>query len=272
MGSHRQPVRAPAAAGRRWLAARAIVWDNLAPVISGSNRGGQRRMAKNRAVAVAGAVALLGLGGLAMAAAAVAVGASTVAHGGRHTPVRRRPGGWRSYRDVTGWHLRYPVTFHIEISEQELQLSIIEVTIATFRPQPGIIVRTDPGGGNVRAVPPLNQASRFPTDGVALRVVTNQAALTDPKPQTPPPRRLTLGGFQPSRGRPSSLLVNATTGETLRAGIYHGTPRSLTQRVYAAGNDYTVVVWIGPDASAQERHTLASIVASLRFPRAPGTL
>ena len=222
-------------------------------------------MARNRTLAVTGAVALLGLSALVVAGAAV--GASRAAHGSRRTPVRQREGGWRSYRDITGWRVRYPVAFHVEISEQELRLSIIEVTIATFTPRPGIIVRTYPGGGNVRAVPPLNQAGRFPPDGVALRVVTNQAALTDRKPNNRLPRRLNLASLRPSRARPSSLRFNATTGETEHAGLYHGAPRSLARGVCAAGNDYTVVAWIGPDATVQERRALASIVVSLRFPR-----
>ena len=222
-------------------------------------------MARNRTLAVTGAVALLGLSALVVAGAAV--GASRAAHGSRRTPVRQREGGWRSYRDITGWRVRYPVAFHVEISEQELRLSIIEVTIATFTPRPGIIVRTYPGGGNVRAVPPLNQAGRFPPDGVALRVVSNQAALTDRAHNARLPRRLSLASFRPSRARPSNLLFNATTGETEHAGLYRGAPRSLARGVCAAGNEYTVVVWIGPDATAQVRRELASIVASLRFSR-----
>jgi hypothetical protein len=222
-------------------------------------------MARSRTVALIGAVALLGISALGMAT--TAGGAKTVAHGSRHSPVRGRDSGWRGYRDTTGWRVRYPVTFHVEISEQELRLSIIEVTIASFRPQPGILVRTYRGGGNVRAVPPLSKAGRFPPDGVALRVVSNQAALTDPDPKAHVPGRLRLASFRPSRARPSSLAFNATTGETEHAGLYHGAPRSLARAICAAGNAYTVVVWIGPDATAQARHALASMVASLRFPR-----
>lgn len=213
-------------------------------------------------IAAALALALGSAGG----AAAVALGAHR--HGssrGRRETISRLQRGWRSYRAVTGWRVRYPTSFHVETSAQELKLSIVETTIASFTPTPGIIVRTYPGGGNVRAVPPLDRTRRFPPGGVALRVLIDQGALTTPGIGHATAPRLSLADLRPSRTRPC-LLYNATTGETLRPGLYHGAPRSLARSVNADGAEYTVVVWIGRHARARQRRELAGMLASLAFP------
>ena len=118
---------------------------------------------------------------VAAAAVSLAVAATVAGIGGRARANPRgvaaaRQPGLRRYRDVTGWRVLYPASYYVEVSEQELGLSIVEVTIANFRPRPGIIEDAYPGGGNVRAVPPLREGGRFPADGIALRVVSDQAA------------------------------------------------------------------------------------------------
>lgn len=219
---------------------------------------------RHSVITVAAALALA-LGGVG-AAAAVVLGAHRhwSSRGARET-IPRLQRGWRSYRDVTGWRVLYPTRFHIETSAQELRLSIVETTIASFTPTPGIIVRTYPDGGNVRAIPPLDRARRFPSGGVALRVLTDQGGPTAPRIGHATAPRLSLADLRPSRTRPSSLLYNATTGETLHPGFYHGAPRSLARSVYADGAEHTVVVWIGRHARAQQRHALAGMLASLAF-------
>ena len=176
----------------------------------------------------------------------------------------RQP-GLRPYRDVTGWRVLYGASYHVEVSEQELGLSIVEVTIANFRPRPGIVEDTYPGGGDVRAVPPLRQGGPVPGDGIALRVVSNQAApaLCHSRPSRP----LSLASCRPSRACPASLLYNATTGETLYAGRYHGAPRSLARAICVNGAESTVVVWIGPRATAASVTPLARMIESLTLPR-----
>ncbi|MGB8877562.1 MAG: hypothetical protein WCD11_14645 [Solirubrobacteraceae bacterium] len=182
----------------------------------------------------------------------------------RGVAAARQP-GLRRYRDVTGWRVLYPASYYVEVSEQELGLSIVEVTIANFRPRPGIIEDAYPGGGNVRAVPPLREGGRFPADGIALRVVSDQAAPA--LCHSGPSRPLSLASLRPSRASPASLLYNATTGETLHAGRYHGAPRSLARAICVNGAESTVVVWIGPRATAAQRHALARMIESLTFPK-----
>lgn len=180
----------------------------------------------------------------------------------------RHHDGLRSYRDVTGWGVRYPAGWQLEISEQQLRLSLAEVTVAAFGSRPGIVVRTWPGGGNVRAVPPLSHTDRFPPDAVAMRVVEDPAAPSWSQKTTRLRRPLGLASLRPSRG-PRGLLYNATTGETLRPGRYHGAPRSLSRTILVSGSGYTIVVWIGPRATFERRQALARMIASLTFPARP---
>lgn len=213
-------------------------------------------------VAVLVAALALVLGGLVATGVASSKGRIGAAAG---SIAASHQNGLRSYQDVTGWRMLYPASFHIEISEHELRLSIIEVTIANFRSRAGVVVRTYPGGGNVRAVPPLNHAGSFPADGVALRVVADQGAPSGLKANTRLRYPLSVARFRPSHARPSNLLYNATTGETLQAGRYHRAPRSLAQHITVRGDQYALVIWIGPKATAGQRQSLARIVASLRF-------
>jgi hypothetical protein len=156
-----------------------------------------------------------------------------------------------------------PPAFQVEVSEQELGLASVEVTIANFRARPGIRVRTTPTSGNVRAVPPVDRAGRFPRDGVAFRLVSNSsgpAGEVHARSRLP----LSLASFHRSRG-PAGLRYNAATGETLRDGLYHGAPQSLARTVDANSTAYTAIVWIGPDAGAQQRTALARMITSLAF-------
>jgi hypothetical protein len=67
--------------------------------------------------------------------------------------------------------------------------------------------------------------------------------------------------------RSNPLLYNGTTGETRKNGQHHGAPRSIARDFYITGERYMAVVWIGPNASTQQREAAGRIVASLRFSR-----
>ena len=198
----------------------------------------------------------------------LAVGAVAILHGGSgpgRTAVTRA--SWVSYHDQAGWSVSYPAGFHMEVSEQERGLSIVEVTLANFAAQPGVQVRVSRYSGNVRAIPPLDRFGRFPADGVAFRLLTDDAVPPDPLHRYMTRLPLSLASFRPSILGPGiPITYNAATSETPRAGLYHGVPRSLIYPIYTDGVDYMAIVWIGRHAAPDQRTALARIVRSLTVP------
>ena len=151
----------------------------------------------------------------------------------------------------------------MESSEQELGLAAVEVTIASFDAQPGIEVSSSGGTGNVRVVPPVDRAGRFPAAGVAFRVVYESglpsSVLRTRAARTP----LSLASFKPSSLPNSPSYISETSGNAQGRGI----PRSLMRVVSADGKPFTLVVWIGPGASHRERAALALMIESLSLPK-----
>ena len=129
----------------------------------------------------------------------LAVGAVAILHGGSgpgRTAVTRA--SWVSYHDQAGWSAPYPAGFHMEVSEQERGLSIVEVTLANFAAQPGVQVRVSRYSDHVCAIPPLDRFGRFPADGVAFRLLTDDAPPPDPLHRYMTRLPLSLASFRPS--------------------------------------------------------------------------
>lgn len=219
--------------------------------VRGLNRGDARD--PRRMVAVAGTVLVV------IAASALTLRPARLEAQSGHAAPHARDAVTRSYSDQAGWSLRYPRTWHLERSEQEVHLAQIEITVASFAPRRAVVVHHFRGGGNVTVVPPTER-HRFPADGIALRLVDVSGAI---RPDSPRNGHLHLGlrSFRPSPNvpRPRSGFDHLT-GETPGGS---GWPRSRARHLTLHGVLWTAVIWIGQDAPASSMLSLRQILASL---------
>lgn len=155
------------------------------------------------------------------------------------------------YRSSQGWSLRYGNGMSVEhASASGISYAIDEVTFSSFKSRPGVLQRNTSGGETIRPMPPRAQGGSFPTDGIAVRVLSEQSLGHPTQPATQLP--LQLSSFR--------------TGGRMFSGWYPGTyPRPL-QHLLVWKSQWAFVrvqVWIGPKASAGERALVERIVASI---------
>jgi hypothetical protein len=148
------------------------------------------------------------------------------------------PGRGGRYVDQLGWSLRYPRGMHLERSHASLRIDVFEVTVASFAMRRAVHSGSTANGGWLRVDPPRDRHGRFPTDGVAFRILRRE------------------GGPGPDVELPESRFP-------LRLASFGRAERM----VVADGRDYVAQAWIGAKASAAKRSLLARVVSSLAFPR-----
>ncbi len=191
---------------------------------------------------------------LAPALASIAVALAIAAAAGAAGHARSSDAQVQRYRDPGGWSLTYPESMFLERSSARLRVTISEVTVASFAPQPAVVSGRTGETAWIRVDPPLDAQGTFPADGVAFRIVRREGGplpiLDAPETRFP----LRLATFEPS-------------------SWYSGTePRPVEQTVVAAGRTYTAQAWIGQQAPSELRSALERVVSSLSFPRLrPGT-
>jgi hypothetical protein len=172
------------------------------------------------------------------------------------------------YNASAGWSLTYPRSMHLEHSSVPTFVS--EVTIASFRAGRGILQWSDrsadgTGNGGIRILPPTDPTGRFPSNGVAFRLIRDEDAPPVPVSLARPsqlPLRLT--SFQRSQLSPG-FRFNAATGETTTGSGYAAMPRSVERSVTANGSRYIAVAWIGAWATSNMRTLLMKLIASVSF-------
>jgi hypothetical protein len=136
----------------------------------------------------------------------------------------------------------------LERSGAQDRISVQEVTIASFAPRTAVRTGPTSDGSFVRIDPPRDAQGRFPADGVAFRLLAMEGG---------PPPDLEL----PESAFPLRL-------DSFHAGQLCGdrTSDGIGRQVVADGRTYFACAWIGGDATAAARASLARVVASLAFP------
>jgi hypothetical protein len=163
------------------------------------------------------------------------------------------------FRSPQGWSLRYPSGMRVEhASGSGVSYAVDEVTLASFRSSPGVLVRSFQDGESIRTVPARALSGPFPARGIAVRVLWQAGPGFVEQQATQLPLR--LSSFRPA--------------DSFRFyDFYPGThPRPLQHLLVSKWRQrYFVQVWIGPKASARQRALLGRIVSSItvRKPRSP---
>ena len=158
--------------------------------------------------------------------------------------------GAERYVDQRGWSIDVPHGMYLERSGAELKVSIDEVTVASFPPRKGVHSFRSGRTSGFDLRPPRDAGGRFPTDGVALRIVYAEGG---------PP------GFDEFPGRETRFPLRLA--DLRRHTAYPGSrpgPRELD--VTANGSEYAVFAWVGPRAAPPLRDELARVLSSLAFP------
>jgi hypothetical protein len=161
-------------------------------------------------------------------------------------------GFMRQYNSPLGWSMRFPHRMYVEHSTGGgISFGVDEATIASFTVRHGVREHHTPNELSIFEVPPQSRSGRFPTHGVAVRVLWLQGLGPTPKAGAiPPPLRLSTFGRAPWRW-------------------YSGTrPRPLQQKLEVNRRVFYVQVWAGRSASARQRSLLSQIVASISAARA----
>src|SRR5205823_34189 len=87
-----------------------------------------------------------------------------------------RPGESQAerYVDSAGWSLAYPGTMQLERSGARLRIDVAEVTVASFAPRKAVRSGSTPDGAWLRVDPPRDSHGRFPSTGVAFRMLRQE--------------------------------------------------------------------------------------------------
>ncbi len=210
-----------------------------------------------------GWLALLAAG---LVVAAAIAGCGGTAHGGTRpqTAVSTASGGTLPaaavrtlrYTDPQGWSMLYPNSLSLEHSTSGPGIATFtEITVANFSQQQAVVTGRTRNGGFILVRPPLDQAGRFPADGVAFRMLLVDGP---PMPGTWPDSRfpIALSTFTPARPGNFSPRDYASLG----------VPHELTRPIDADGQHYEALVLIGPAASPGSRAAIDGVIASLTFP------
>lgn len=155
------------------------------------------------------------------------------------------------YVDPLGWSLTYPRTMHLERSRSpsEFDFTVTQVTLASFPVSNPIHSGQTASSGWMSVSPPRGPFGGFPATGIALRVVRQEGGPGPDLELAETHFPLELATFGPSSEYP------------------HTTPAPLEREVTADGLNYSVLAWVGSQASTAARSELARVVSSLRFPR-----
>jgi len=209
-----------------------------------------KRRARQRRALVALIAALL-------AAGAAAGGYFLLGPGGPSKPpvasaVTSSSGFMRQYNSPLGWSIRFPKPMYVEHSTGGgISFGVDETTVANFKVRSGVREHRSPNESSIFEVPPQSQSGRFPTRGIALRVLWLQS----------------LGPIPPSGAIRPPLRLSRFGHASWR--WYSGTrPRPLQQKLEANHRTFYVQVWTGHGASARQRSLLSQIVASISAGRA----
>lgn len=180
---------------------------------------------------------------VAVAAAAVGCASSRV------TPTTfRSVSGDRHYVDAYGWSLSYPRTMHLERSQFSGEITVAQVTLASFPVTNPIHSGQTVSSSWMRVSPPTSSNGSFPATGVAIRVLRQE------------------GGPGPDLELPESRFPLRLRTFGASSEYPHTTPPALERTVTADGRNYTVQAWIGSKTPLAARSQLARIVSSLQFP------
>lgn len=164
----------------------------------------------------------------------------------------------RRYVAPQGWSLRYSTPFSLEHSTSGPGKAVFaELTIASFAQRRAVVTGKTRDGGFIAVRPPLDRAGRFPTGGVAFRLMLADGEI--PPVDTVADSRFPIG--LSTFARPEEWEFGPSDYRTL------GVPRELTRRIDADGQQYQALVFIGPAASASARAAIEAVIASLSFPR-----
>ena len=157
------------------------------------------------------------------------------------------------YQSSDGWSINYPRGMHVEhaAAASPGRYSVDETTFASFRSKRGVRKTVSPGGLSIVQLPPRGKSGRFPSDGIALRVVLQQSHA--PFLSHPAATRLPLD------------LSSFT--EVPRTYWPSTGPRAVQHSLYAKGQSYLVQVWIGREASSQQRALVDRMLATLSVRR-----
>jgi hypothetical protein len=210
----------------------------------------KRRM-RHRRLLVALTVALLAAGAAAGAYFLLGPGGPSKPPVASH--VTSSSGFMRQYNSPLGWSMRFPHRMYVEHSTGGgISFGVDEATVASFKVRSGVREHRAPNELSIFEVPPQSQLGRFPTRGIAVRVLWLQS-LGRPIPASGgirPPLRLSRFGHASWRW-------------------YSGTrPRPLQQTLVVNRRVFYVQVWTGQRAPARQRSLLAQIVASISAARA----
>jgi hypothetical protein len=200
---------------------------------------------------------------MASAASVVLLVAVAAGCGSSARVVSSRPVVIVRYVDPAGWSLSYPSTMQLEHSSSGPGLAMFsEVTVANFPQQRAVHTGRTRDGGYVSIHPPLDPSGRFPSDGVAFRMLLVNGG---PAPD------LTVAD---SRFPVRLATFSRPQHEEYPARDYSelGVPGDRDRPIQADGQQYYATALIGPRASPSAREALEQVIASLAFPRLrPGT-
>ena len=168
------------------------------------------------------------------------------------------------YVDPGGWSLPYPGSMSLERSTSGPGLvTFTEVTVANFAQLRAVVGGRTRDGFHIGVRAPLDRAGRFPSDGVAFRML-----LVDGGPAP-------IGTVADSRFpiRPSTFSRPQYDNFPPRYYKALGVPRELIRSIDTDGRHYQALVLIGPAASATQRSAIRSVIASVAFRRSvqPGS-
>jgi hypothetical protein len=161
-------------------------------------------------------------------------------------------GFMRQYNSPLGWSIRFPHRMYVEHSTGGgISFGVDEATVANFKVRSGVREHHAPNELSIFEVPPQSQSGRFPTRGIAVRVLWLQS----------------LGPIPPSGAIRPPLRLSRFGHASWR--WYSGTrPRPLQQKLVVNRRVFYVQVWTGHRASARQRSLLSQIVASISAARA----
>ncbi len=221
------------------------VGDRVAPREGAFERLGRARAARRTRHRIGSGLVALVVAGIGIALAVSALGGSTA------VPAN----GQQTYRDPQfNWTIDYPDGWRFANFHQSSRYSALGIRIANFDVPGGNAADSGPSTG----VPNMSFVKEFPADGILVQM---WQLFGEPLiPDIP--------------NKPDSAFP-VTIADLHERNSYVGgsEPRPLYGSFIANGWTYSVAVWIGPEATEQDRQAASAIVGSWQFlPLQQGTV